>query len=155
MRVAQDDPEVRAATPADRDDLVRLLVAQLREHAIETPEADVALTVDALLARPRRACFLVAVAGGRPVGVAALSLAWPIEHGGRSAWLEELYVEPAARGRALGTALLRAACDAAAAAGAVAVDLEVERSHERAAALYRRESLRPLRGTHWVKSLCA
>src|SRR5262249_8508137 len=68
------------------------------------------------------------------------------------AWLEELYVEPAARGRGLGSALLRAACDAAAAAGARAVDLEVERSHERAAALYRREGFRPLERTHWVKS---
>ena len=159
MSVAHDDPpndpKVRVATSADRDDLVRLLVAQLREHAIETPAADVARTVEALLARPRRARFLVAVAGGRPVGVAALSLAWPIEHGGRSAWLEELYVEPAARGRGIGTALLRAACDTAAAAGAVAVDLEVERSHERAAALYRREGFRPLERTHWVKSLRA
>jgi GNAT superfamily N-acetyltransferase len=149
------DAVVRAATLADRDALVRLLVAQLREHAIDTPEADVARTVDALLRRPRRARFLVAVAGGRPVGVAALSIAWPIEHGGRSAWLEELYVEPAARGRGLGTALLRAAYDAAAEAGAVAVDLEVERSHERAAALYRREGFRPLERTHWVKRLPA
>src|SRR5262249_8230713 len=90
---------------------------------------------------------------GRPIGVAALSLAWPIEHGSRGAWLEELYVEPAARDRGLGSALLRAACDAAAAAGARAVDLEVERSHERAAALYRREGFRPLERTHWVKSL--
>src|SRR5262249_10083074 len=125
----------------------------LREHAIETPEADVARSVYALLARPRRARFLVAVAGGRPVGVAALSLARPIEHGGRSALLEELYVEPAARGRALGTALLRAACDAAAAAGAVAVDLEVERSHERAAALYHRAGFRPLERTPCVQPL--
>ena len=107
MSVARAEPVIRAATLADRDALVRLLVAQLREHAIETPEADVARTVAALLRRPRRARFLVAVDGGRPVGVAALSLAWPIEHGGRSAWLEELYVEPDARGRALGTALLR------------------------------------------------
>lgn len=155
MSVARDEPVIRAATAADRDTLVRLLVAQLREHAIETPEADVARTVAALLGRPRRARFLVAVVGGRPVGVAALSLAWPIEHGGRSVWLEELYVEPDARGRALGTALLRAACEAAAAAGAVAIDLEVERSHERAARLYRREGFRPLERTHWVKSLPA
>src|SRR5262245_4970271 len=148
-------PVVRAATAADRDAIVRLLVAQLRDHAIDTPEADVARTVDALLARPHRARFLVAVASGRPVGVAALSLAWPIEHGNRGAWLEELYVEPAARDRGLGGALLRAACAAAAAAGALAVDLEVERSHERAAALYRREGFRPLERTHWVKSLAA
>jgi GNAT superfamily N-acetyltransferase len=155
VTVSQDEPVIRAATPADRDALVRLLVAQLREHAIDTPEADVARTIDALLLRPRRARFLVAVMSGRPVGVAALSLAWPIEHGGRSAWLEELYVEPAARGRALGTALLRAACAVASEAGAVAVDLEVERSHERAAALYRREGFRPLERTHWVKPLQA
>src|SRR5262249_53077551 len=144
---------VRVATAADRDDLLRLLVDQLREHDIPTSAADVARTLDALLERPHRARFLVAVEHERLVGVAALSFAWPIEHGGRGAWLEELFVEPAARGRGLGTALLGAACDAAAATGAVAIDLEVERSHERAAKLYARHGFRALERTHWVRLL--
>ena len=147
------DAVVRSATAADRDELVRLLVAQLREHAIDTPEADVARTVAALLRRPRRARFLVAVAGGRPVGVAALSIAWPIEHGGRSAWLEELYVEPSARSGGIGTALIRAAFDVARAGGAVAMDLEVDAAHERAAHLYARVGFRALPRTRWVRRL--
>jgi hypothetical protein len=61
-----------------------------------------------------------------------------LEHGGRAAWLDELYVVPAERGRGMGAALLDAACAHATAAGAVAVDLEVEAGHERAFSLYER-----------------
>jgi GNAT superfamily N-acetyltransferase len=151
MSISGDALAIRPATPADRDAVVTLLLAQLREHAIDTPAVAVARTVDALLVRPHRARFLLAVESGRTIGVAAVSLAWPIEHGGRGAWLEELYLEPGARGRGVGTRLLRAACDLAAAAGAVAVDLEVETSHARAANLYAREGFVALARTHWVK----
>jgi GNAT superfamily N-acetyltransferase len=146
------EPAIRIATASDRDAVVELLVAQLRDHAIPTPAGDVARTVDALLTRPHRACVLVAVAG-RAVGVAALSFAWPIEHGGRGAWLEELYVLPEARGRGTGERLLQAALGVARARGVVAVDLEVERDHARVASLYARHGFRPLDRTHWVARL--
>ncbi len=145
--------EIRPATIADRDAVADLLVAQLRGHAIATPAADLARTVAALLARPQRARFLLAVAGARAVGLAVVSFGWPVEHGGRGAWLEELYVVPEARGQGTGTRLLDAALDAARTHGAVAVDLEIERGHERAASLYRRHGFTPLERTRWVKRL--
>jgi GNAT superfamily N-acetyltransferase len=146
-------PEIRLATAADRDVVTELLVAQLRDHAIATPAADLARTVDALLSRPHRARFLLAVAGARTVGLAAVSFGWPVEHGGRGAWLEELFVVPEARGRGTGTRLLDAAIDVVRHHGAVALDLEVERGHERAASLYRRHGFTPLERTRWVKRL--
>ena len=145
--------EIRPATDADRDALMRLLLAQLGEHGIDTPAAAMGTSVDGLLRDPNRGRLLVATVEGRPVGVAALSFVWPIEHGGRSAWLEELYVEPPHRGRGIGRALLRAACDHAAAAGAVAVDLEVDAGHRRAARLYEAEGFRPLPRERWVRRL--
>jgi GNAT superfamily N-acetyltransferase len=144
---------IRQATAADRDAVLHLLAAQLAEHGIDTPAAGIRTAVDGILADPERGRLLVAVEDGRPVGVAALSFMWPIEHGGRSAWLEELYVEPAQRNRGVGRALLRAACETAAAAGATAVDLEVDAGHRRAARLYEAEGFRPLPRERWVRRL--
>ena len=146
---------IRIATPDDAAAVVELLVAQLREHAIAVPGPALARTVRGIIRHPRRGLILVATTGRRTVGVAALSFVWPIEHGGRSVWLEELYVEPARRGRGIGRRLLRAACDAAAARGAVAVDLEVDSGHARAARLYAREGFRALPRARWVRRLSA
>ena len=145
--------DIRQATEADREALIRLLRAQLVEHQIDTPAAGIAAAVDGLLRDPNRGRLLVATVEGRPVGVAALSFVWPIEHGGRSAWLEELYVEPSHRNRGIGRALLGAACDTAAACGAVAVDLEVDAGHQRVARLYEAEGFRPLPRTRFVRRL--
>ena len=151
MAAMQATLEVRIAAPADREAVVELLVAQLRDHQIATPAADVAHTVDALLARPRRARLLLALDGDRAVGVAALAFTRPIEHGGKAAWLEELYVVPEARQHGAGTRLLEAALEVARTEGVVAVDLEIERGHERVASLYARHGFRPLARQHWVK----
>lgn len=145
--------DIRQATGADREALIGLLLAQLGEHRIDTPAAGVAAAVDGLLRDPNRGRLLVATVDGRPVGVAALSFVWAIEHGGRSSWLEELYVEPSHRNRGIGRALLGAACDTAAACGAVAVDLEVDAGHQRAARLYEAAGFRPLPRARFVRRL--
>ena len=150
-RPALPATHVRPARRGDRERLLELLVAQLREHRIRTPRARLARAVDGVLGDPQRGRLLVATIGGRAIGLAALSFVWPLEHGGRSAWLEELYVEPSHRGRGIGRALLRAACRVAARAGAAAVDLEVDAAHRRAARLYAREGFRPLPRARWVR----
>ncbi|HWP65355.1 MAG TPA: GNAT family N-acetyltransferase [Candidatus Limnocylindria bacterium] len=145
--------EVHIATPADREAVLALLVAQLRDHGIATPGAEIAGVVDLLLERPHRGRLLLAWDGARPVGVAAVSFGFPLEHGGRGAWLEELYVEPAARGRGTGTRLLEAALEEASRGGAVAIDLEVERGHEAVERLYERHGFVPLVRTRWARRL--
>src|SRR5437879_4719326 len=143
--------EVRPAAEDELAALTALLVAQLRDHQVETPEAKLANAIQAVLRHPERGRILVAVERGSAVGMAALSFVWPLEHGGRSAWLEELYVEPSHRGRGIGRTLLRAACRVAARAGAAAVDLEVDAAHRRAGRLYARAGFRPLPRRRWVR----
>jgi GNAT superfamily N-acetyltransferase len=145
--------EVRPAIEGELAAVTDLLVAQLREHRVETPEAKLADSLKQVLHHPERGRILVAVERGRPVGMAAVSFVWPLEHGGRSSWLEELYVEPVARGRGIGTRLLEAALRVAAEAGAVAVDLEVDADHQRVAGLYARHGFHPLPRARWVRSL--
>ncbi len=147
--------DIRLATPADRDATVALLVAQMREHDIPTPAARLAAAFDHMTADAARGVILLAWEGQRAVGVAALSYAFPIEVGARIGWLEELYVEPSSRERGAGTALLNAALDAAAAAGAETVDLEVVTGHERAERLYTRFGFKRLPRAHWSCALTA
>jgi len=85
--------------------------------------------------------------------VAYLNFQWSLEHGGLSAWLEELFVVPEHRGSGLGRQLLQAACAHAGERGCAAVDLEVEEAHPRAARLYQRAGFAPHRRARWVKRL--
>ncbi len=151
--MAQDKVEIRPASEAEHEAVAALLVAQLREHHVELPAARIGEALRGILRHPERGRILVAAGAGRIVGVAALSFVWPLEHAGRSTWLEELYVEPAERGRGIGTRLLREALRVAAASGAVAVDLEVDADHRRVADLYAREGFRALPRARWVRVL--
>jgi GNAT superfamily N-acetyltransferase len=148
-----DGLDIRPVAASELDAATALLVAQLREHRVETPASRIADAVAAVVAHPDRGRILIARERGVVVGVAALSFVWPIEHGGRSAWLEELYVTPSARGRGIGTRLLRAALRVAAESGAVAVDLEVDADHRRVAALYAREGFAAVPRSRWVRRL--
>ena len=143
---------IRPARPADRDAVVALLVAQLREHAIDTPDDAIAAAVDGALGDPARAAILVVDDGGI-VAVAYVAFSWTVERGGRAAWLEELYVSPDRRGGGLGRALLHAAMDAARAAGAAYLDLEVTDDHARAANLYMREGFVRMERTRYARFL--
>lgn len=148
------DLELRTATRADLEAVVALLSAQLGEHDVQIPDAVLTAAVRGSIDDAGgRGRILVAREDGALVGVAALSYQWTLEHGGRSAWLEELYVVPGGRGRRVGERLLHAALAAAANDGAAAVDLEVQAGHERVERLYRREGFSPLPRARWVRRL--
>ncbi|WP_394826580.1 GNAT family N-acetyltransferase [Pendulispora albinea] len=165
----------------DRGALITLLGAQFLEHDIRLTPEQLAVSVDGVLSDPTRGLFIVARVGGnteppseRPpapypgapvppapsspsstivVGIAFLSFMWTLEHGGVSAWLDVLYVVPAHRSQGIGRALLTSALEASQQRGCVAVDLEIEASHARAANLYLRLGFRPHARTRWVKPL--
>lgn len=149
----QSELEIRAPLESELSDLAALLVTQLREHGTELSDAEIARAARGLFRRPQRGQFLIARESGALVGFAALSFLWTLERGGRAAWLDELYVLPDRRGHGIGEALLRAALEAAREAGALAVDLEIESGHERAAALYRRAGFAPLPRSRWARDL--
>ncbi len=148
---------IRAARLEDRAAVLDLLAAQMAEHAIPLAADRLARAVDgafADLGRPEpRALILVGERAGQVVGVAYVAFTWTIEHGGKTSWLEELYVRPQDRVGGLGTALLRAACEAARAQGAAAVDLEVEADHARVEGLYLREGFQRRTRSRWVRFL--
>jgi len=92
-----------------------------------------------LLERPPLGRVLEIVSDGTPVGYAVLALGFSLEFGGRSAFLDELFVEPAWRGRGVGTAALALLQDVARELGARSLALEVGLDNAGAERLYRRE----------------
>lgn len=132
--------------PADVEDALALLRAQLDEHAIPVSDAELRRSIDELFVRPHLGVVLLArgAADGEALGLAFVNFAWTPEIGGLAGWLDELYVRPAQRGAGLGTRLLEAAIATCRAHGCRAVDLQVEPSHARAANLYVRRGFTEL-----------
>lgn len=130
-----------------------LLTHQLAEHELPADPSLVAGAVAGILSDERTGFLLVARSVGVAVGVAYVAMIWSLEHGGLSAWLEELYVLPAWRGRGVGADLVRASLVQARARGCLMMDLEVTENHARAARLYEREGFEALPRGRWVRRL--
>jgi GNAT superfamily N-acetyltransferase len=113
---------------------------ELYEHEGIAFEAGAAqATLAELLDHPDWGRAWLLVADRKPVGYAVVALAFSLEFGGRSAFLDELFVRPSARGRGVGSIALRLLQAACRGLGARSVALEVHRGNTRAEALYRRE----------------
>ncbi len=142
-----------AAQEPDCTECAGLLVEQLGEHGIHASAEPLTHLLERVVADERLGFVQLARAGGRVVGVVYVATILSMEHAGLAGWLEELYVAPDWRGRGIGTALVAAVLERARAGGIVAVDLEVDAGHSRAASLYGRFGFRPLDRSRWAKKL--
>jgi GNAT superfamily N-acetyltransferase len=144
--------QIRVARPDDLAEVTGLLAAQLEEHGIALDAETLRAAALGAMEQPSRGTFLVA-RDPHPIGFAYLAYTWTLEHGGMTAWLEELYVVPAMRSHGVGTALLREAIARAEGEGCGAIDLEVDEAHARAANLYARAGFRKLPRSRWYAKL--
>ena len=132
----------RPASVADDDVIARMCQALDAEDPgpAPIPEAHARRTLAALRAQPWRGCAVVLELGGRAAGYALLVSVWSNELGGEVCVIDEMYVDPAARGQGHGTRLVRALASGEVpwAGQAVALALEVIPGNERARRLYER-----------------
>lgn len=142
---------IEKAAAVDSIPLCELLQKQLQEHDLFLEGARLQAAIERLISEEGLGFILTAKEGGKLVGCAVVSFAWTLEHGGRSAWLDELYILPEFRGLGFGAQLLDQVLAHAAAGGCQAVDLEVDREHQRAENLYQRKGFQKLQRNRWVK----
>ena len=137
---------------AGGDDLesVRLLVAAFRDHlqASAPTDADLAAHLPQAL-RDASIDFACARLGGRAVGYTQTRYYRSVWASGLEALLEDLFVLPEFRGRAVGRALLRHALARARERGARLVGLTTNERNRTAQDLYRSEGLRPQSAAIW------
>lgn len=147
---------IRLLDRSEREDAVRLLAVQLAEHDIEIADDALSEAIDGLYEREGRGFLLVALdreLSEKPLGIAYLSYQWSLEYGGQIAWLEELYVLPEHREKGIGSKLLDASIAELQMRGCRAIDLEIEKGHERVASLYLRTGFKQMTRVRYSKRL--
>jgi ribosomal protein S18 acetylase RimI-like enzyme len=128
------DATVRRATADDAADIGRLMYDFNTEFSEPIPEATVLAERYERLLEGDDAVILLC--GSGPDGFAQIRFRWSVYTGALDAYLEELYVVPAKRGRGLGRALLKGAMDAAREQGAEHMELGTSEDDVAARALY-------------------
>jgi ribosomal protein S18 acetylase RimI-like enzyme len=119
---------------ADAPQVARLLHDFNTEFDEPVPEVDVLAGRVAEFIEHGHAVFLLV--GEGPDGMAEIRFRPSLMTGALDAYLEELYVAPAVRGRGMGRALLEAAMDTARERGAAHMDLGTSEDDVAARALY-------------------
>lgn len=96
----------REPIPADREALLTLMDEFYHSSAVlhPIPRAHYERTFDALMAGDPMAKAYVIEQDGALAGYALLAVTWSNEAGGRTVWLDELYIRPAFQGKGLGKA---------------------------------------------------
>ena len=118
--------------------LIPMVAAAHRLENIERTDGERREAVLPLLGDSSLGRIWVIGVDGHTAGYAALCFGYSIEFGGRDAFVDELYLTDAFRGRGIGAIVLERLVEAAAALGIRALHLEVNRGNERAVRLYRR-----------------
>ncbi|HXH06498.1 MAG TPA: GNAT family N-acetyltransferase [Vicinamibacterales bacterium] len=132
-------PSFRPAGPADLDALLPLVEAYYAEERYPFVREAARGALAGLLAEPAygRVWVLEADDGGM-VGYVVVTLGYSLEFHGRDAFIDELYILPALRGRGLGRDAVALAEHACRELGVRALHLEAERRKPRLHAWYRR-----------------
>ena len=134
--------EIRPLAPADRARWLELWSAYLAFYETDLPD-DAKNTAFARLLDPARPVHgLLAVRGGRAVGLAHYLFHDHLWRPEGICYLQDLYAEPAARGGGVGRALIEAVYDAADAAGVPGVYWLTQEFNATARRLYDRVGTR-------------
>lgn len=137
---------IRPAREEDLDALVSLLAALFAlEPDFRADPARQRRALARLLAEPERAAVLVAVRGGTVIGMVTAQLVISTSEGAPSAWLEDLVVDAAARGRGVGGLLVEGVEAWARARGATRLQLLADRENAPALRFYDRAGWRATR----------
>ncbi len=129
---------IRLAKSSDSDVLLGLIAAYHTFEQIPHDAVATAAAIAPLLAQTDAGRVWLVRDDEHVVGYVALCFGYSIEFGGRDAFVDEMYLVEAARGRGLGKSALDQVADAARGLGVEALHLEVARANTRAQRLYDR-----------------
>lgn len=146
MQPDAPDFNIRRALPEDLEISLPLVAAFHVEEGVDSRPEDRRAAVSRILSDPGIGEMWLIETMGEAVGYLVLAYGFSIEFNGRDAFLDEIFVAEAARGRGLGRAALRKARDDMAARGLKAIHLEVAVDNDRAQKLYEEEGFDLRRG---------
>jgi GNAT superfamily N-acetyltransferase len=141
---------VRSARGEEIDALLPLIRGYCDFYGADPPDEGLREMASALIATPDSEGMLLVAVGeqDRPLGFAAVGWKWSSLRAARVAILEDLFVDPAARGAGHADALIEACAERAREHGAPAMLWQTAPDNHRAQAVYRRVGAR---GEQWLE----
>ena len=135
---AQADLHLAPVRPGDIDALLPLVRAFYHHFSYPYTEEKKREALRQLIADPALGRVWLVHHHASPVGYVLVAFSFSLEHDGRIAFVDELFIEPEGRQRGAGSAVLREVEAACSALGIPVLRLETEADNERATALYLR-----------------
>ena len=127
------------------ENIERLLPLVAAFHAAEgisrTEDQRRAALMPLLEGSPLGAVYLIGPTRA-PIGYIVITFGWSVEFGGMDAFVDELFIRPAVRGRGIATEVLITLPKALAEAGVKALHLEVDRDNSAGQRLYAKTGFR-------------
>ena len=128
--------EYKPATADDIESLLSLMHDFYAESGFVLKPASTATALRALLSNPSLGCIWLAYSNSGPVGHAALTLRFTMEHEGLSGYIDDLYVRPEYRRSGVGRRLLNELVAECRRRGCKSLQVEVGQSNVAALSLY-------------------
>jgi len=132
------DATFRIAVPADLETVLPMVREFWVIERLKFVESEVRRALTGLLASPQYGLVILAELDGAPIGYMAVTLGYSLEHLGRDAFVDELYLREPHRGQGIGERALDRALELCRELGVRALHLEVDHVNPRARALYER-----------------
>ena len=136
------DIDFAEAGPGDFDALVGMMREFYAHERMEFAEGAARRALAELCGDGRLGRVRLIREGAEVVGYLVLTFGYSLEFGGRDAFVDELFVREAWRGRGAGRLALEHAAEVCRAEGVRALHLEVDHVNPRAQALYRKAGFR-------------
>jgi len=141
--------EVRPARADEVEDLLPLMRGYCDFYEANPSDDGLRLMASTLIADPEQgAVFIARDPGGSAVGFATLDWKWSSLRGARIGFLEDLFVDPDARGGGIADALIEACAERCRERGAPAMEWMTAPDNKRAQAVYERVGAE---GSNWVE----
>jgi GNAT superfamily N-acetyltransferase len=105
-RQLEEGVEIRPARPDEIEEMLPLIRAYCEFYATEPNERGIREMYGTLITDPSQGAVFIARDGGRAVGFATVDWKWSSLKAARIGYLEDLFVDPEARGRGIADALI-------------------------------------------------
>ena len=134
---------LRKVTTTEIPQLLSMMLDYYEEGGIPFDENKARVAFEGLIEDSRNGQVWLIIDNDTVAGYASLTLGYSLEFGGRDAFIDNIYVRPQDRNRGLGYKAISVLVRSAAAAGARAVHLEVDRENRRAQHIYEKAGFEP------------
>src|SRR5262249_38518375 len=137
-RELADGVEIRPALTEEIEEMMPLIKAYCEFYETDPNEDGLRTMFDTLIADPGQGSVFIARADGRVVGFATVDWKWSSLKAARIGYLEDLFVDPDARGRGIADALIEACAERCKELGMPAMQWQTAPDNHRAQRVYER-----------------